>query len=77
MAVTEKRRRLLHPAALLLCLLLVVGLAGVWKFWPSAPPSPRPDRDELNRSLFLAMREGDHAQVQNLLDQGADGEARA
>jgi ankyrin repeat protein len=76
MAVTETRRRLVRPAALLACLLLCVGLAGAWRFWPSPQISASADRDELNKALFLAIRDGDHARVQDLLGQGADVEAR-
>src|SRR5262249_56244895 len=76
MAVTEKKRRIARRAGLPLCLLLAVGLAAAWRFWPSPPPCPAPDQDELKRALFVAIRDGDHTQVRDLLDQGADVEAR-
>src|SRR5207245_4206909 len=70
-------RRGLALRAGLLAGLLCVGLAGAWKFWPSTPvAAPPPNWGEVDKALLVAVRDGDHARVQELLDQGADVNAR-
>src|SRR5437764_5583927 len=70
--------------ALQLLLVLAVALVGVWRFTsltsssPHAAPVPgtRPDRGALDKILLDAIRDGDGTQVQRLLQQGANANAR-
>ena len=58
-------------------MLVVLGLAIVWRFFN--PPAARPMASKaktLDNALFAAVRDGDHAEVRKLLDQGASIEAR-
>ncbi len=67
-----------------LLLVVVVALAGVWRFISLNSPGPhaapgagnRPDRGSLDKTLLDAIRDGDRARVQGLLQQGADANAR-
>src|SRR5438067_3839588 len=70
--------------ALQLLLVLVVALVGVWRFTSLTSSSPqaapvagnRPDRGILDKILLDAIRDGDRTQVQHLLQQGANANAR-
>jgi ankyrin repeat protein len=67
-----------------IALLVVIVLVGVWRYTSLAPASPhetpkagnRPDRGILDKALLDAIREGDTAQVQHLLQQGANANVR-
>jgi ankyrin repeat protein len=60
----------------LVILLLCVTLAIAAKFWPASTSSPPPPAwSELDKALLIAIRDGDHAKVQSLLDQAADANA--
>src|SRR5438128_6848889 len=70
--------------ALPLLLVLIVALVGVWRFTSLTSSSPhaapeagnRPDQGILDKTLLDAIRDGDRAQVQHLLQQGANANAR-
>jgi ankyrin repeat protein len=69
--------RIAVAAALLIALPLGVALVLAAKYWRIVPaPAALPNRSNLDQALRAAIREGDHATVQALLDQGADVEAR-
>jgi ankyrin repeat protein len=58
------------------CLLvLVCALVTVWSVTTSTPASP-PDQGSLDQTLLDAIRDGDTTQVQHLLQQGANANAR-
>src|SRR5713101_23526 len=52
--------------------LICAGLAIVWKFRPpAASPPTSPSWKASDKALLSAIRDGDHAKVQSLLDNGA------
>jgi ankyrin repeat protein len=61
-----------------LLLVLVVVPVGIWRSTTPTPASPhdRPDQGTLDKTLLDAIRDGDRAQVQYLLQQGANANAR-
>jgi len=61
-----------------LLLILVCALVGVWRFRPYAASvaGNRPDQGTLDKNLLDAIRDGDRTQVQHLLQQGANANAR-
>jgi ankyrin repeat protein len=67
-----------------LLLVLVLALVGVWRFPTPTPAGPRatpvagnrPDQGILDKTLLDAIRDGDRTQVQHLLQQGANANAR-
>jgi ankyrin repeat protein len=74
---STQRRRITLRGSFLAGLVLCASLALAWTSWPSHAPSPAvPSPRELSKALFAAIRDGDHAQVQKLLAQGADVNAR-
>jgi hypothetical protein len=71
------RRRIAFGVALLAAVVLAIALIAIAKYRPGVPaPTSMPNRDDLNRSLLAAIRDGDHTTVGALLDQGADVNAR-
>jgi ankyrin repeat protein len=80
MAPTTSTARSLPRAGVLrwglaLSVLGVVAVALRWSFL-AAPPTTPPDQTALAAALRTAIRDGDHAQVSRLLEQGARVEAR-
>jgi ankyrin repeat protein len=67
-----------------LLLVFVSALVGVWIFSTPTPAGPhdtavagnRPDQSILDKTLLDAIRDGDRTQVQHLLQQGANANAR-
>jgi ankyrin repeat protein len=60
-----------------LLLVLVIALVGVWRFTTASPQAGnRPDQGILDKTLLDAIRDGDTTQVQHLLQQGANANAR-
>ncbi|HEV8059089.1 MAG TPA: ankyrin repeat domain-containing protein, partial [Gemmataceae bacterium] len=78
------RNGIINRIALLLLLVLFIALIGVWRFISLIPASPqatpvagnRPDQGILDKALFDAIRDGDRTQVQQLLQDGANVNAR-
>ncbi len=64
--------------AIPLLLVLVVALVGVWQFisLTSSSSQAGPDQGSLDKLLLEAIRDGDTAQVQHLLQQGASANVR-
>jgi ankyrin repeat protein len=76
---TPAGRRALALRCILLAVLILAGFL-ILRSQTSSPPAPTPaappDRAELDRALPVAIRDGNHAMVRRLLDQGADANAR-
>jgi ankyrin repeat protein len=71
------RRWIAFRVALLAFFLLAIALVLAVKYeWLAPAPTTTPNRSDLDASLLAAIRDGDHAAVQTLLDQGADANAR-
>ncbi len=71
------RRRTGIRLALAAVFLLWITLIIATPFWlVSSAPSERLDRKALDRALLAAIRDGNHETVAELLDQGADANAR-
>jgi ankyrin repeat protein len=78
------RKGILLRVGLAVALLLVIALVGVWRYSALTSASPhatpvagnRPDQSILDKTLLDAIRDGDTAQVQDLLQQGANANAR-
>src|SRR6266404_3837725 len=78
------RNGIIHRAVLgiALLLVLVIVLVGVWRFATSTPGIPDAtlaagtEQGALNKTLLDAIRDGDITQVQHLLQQGANANAR-
>lgn len=71
------RRWIALRVAFLAALLLEIALIVATKFWLlSSAPSATLSREDLDKALLEAIRDGDHATVRALLDQGADVKAR-
>jgi ankyrin repeat protein len=69
------RYRLLTRMTVAAALVLTVSLVAAWKF-SALSPSIHVDEGELDPLLLAAIRNGDFVQVQSLLQQGADVNAR-
>jgi ankyrin repeat protein len=75
---------ILRTLGIALLLVLVFALVCVWRFTALTPVSPhatpvagnRSDQGTLDKTLLNAIRDGDRAQVQYLLQQGANANAR-
>ncbi len=67
-----------------IALVLIITLIGAWRFTSLTPVSlnansesaNRPDQGALNKALLAAIRDGDGAQAQRLLQQGANSNVR-
>jgi ankyrin repeat protein len=57
-------------------LVLVIALVGALRFTAPAPATPNAGQAMLDRNLLDAIRDGEKAQVQHLLQQGANANAR-
>jgi ankyrin repeat protein len=72
------RRRIVIRLTLAVAFLLWIAFMVAIPFWlVSSAPSRRPDRKELNRTLLAAIRDGNHETVEELLDRGANVNARS
>ncbi len=78
------RKGVINRIALLLLLVLVIALVGVWRFASLTRTSPqatpvagnRSGQDILDKVLLDAIRDGDKTKVQQLLQDGANVNAR-
>ena len=78
------RMKMILRVGLGIALLLVIPLVGVWRYialtsassHATPPAGNRPDQGILDKTLLDGIREGDITQVQDLLQQGANANAR-
>jgi ankyrin repeat protein len=71
------RRRIVARLTLAAAFLLCIAFSIATPFWlVSSAPNERPDRKDLNRALLAAIRDGNHETVEELLDRGANVNAR-
>jgi ankyrin repeat protein len=73
--VPPGRTKLVLGGSLAAALLVGIVVAGIWRF-RATPASALPDREQLDLHLLTAIRNSDFRTVQDLLQQGADANAR-
>ena len=70
------RSRIVLRVVLLAILCLCTALLIATRYWHAEPPPGARQYRNLSKPLLAAIRDGDHATVQSLLEQGANVEAR-